>query len=218
MSEPILNCENLRKVFSENGTDVEAVAPINLCTEPGEFVSLFGPSGCGKSTLLLVAGGLLAPTSGNLLVCGHDPYALSVSDRSAFRARHIGFLFQQFHLVPYLGVLDNVLAPTLVGSFPDAEQRARELLEQFQLSHRLTHVPSKLSTGEQQRVALVRAILRNPRILFADEPTGNLDKENSTLVLDYLNDFANDGGTVLMATHDPVALERSIRTVELGKD
>ena len=117
MSEPILNCENLRKVFSENGTDVEAVAPINLCTEPGEFVSLFGPSGCGKSTLLLVAGGLLAPTSGNLLVCGHDPYALSASDRSAFRARHIGFLFQQFHLVPYLGVLDNVLAPTLPGVF-----------------------------------------------------------------------------------------------------
>ena len=217
MSDPILKCGDLRKVFSENGTEVEALAAVSLTARPGEFISLFGPSGCGKSTFLLVVGGLLVPTSGTLQVCGQDPYALSPSGRAAFRADNIGFLFQQFHLVPYLDVLGNVLAPTLAGCFPNAEERARALLDKFQLGHRLRHIPAKLSTGEQQRVALVRSILRKPRILFADEPTGNLDQENSTLVLDHLEAFAQAGGTVLMATHDPVALQRVSRSVELAK-
>lgn len=213
----VLQCDNLRKVFSNNGTDVEALANVSFQADAGEFISLFGPSGCGKSTLLLIAGGLLVPSSGALQVCGQDPYLLNASARANFRAEHIGFLFQQFHLVPYLNVLDNVLAPTLAGDFPDAEHRARGLLDRFQLAHRLTHIPARLSTGEQQRVALVRAILRRPKLLFADEPTGNLDQENSTLVLDYLNEFATDGGTVVMATHDPYAMEQSGRTVQLGK-
>tara|TARA_A100001037_G_scaffold250685_1_gene233842 strand:- start:86 stop:742 length:657 start_codon:yes stop_codon:yes gene_type:complete len=217
MSESILECSDLRRVFSSNGAEVEALAAFSFSARAGEFVSLFGPSGCGKTTLLLVAGGLLAPTSGTLQVCGENPYALSSSARAAFRARNIGFLFQQFHLVAYLDVLDNVLAPTLAGPFPNAEERARELLDKFQLGHRLHHVPAKLSTGEQQRVALVRSLLRKPRILYADEPTGNLDKDNAALVLDHLEAFAQDGGTVLMATHDSEALQRTTCRVELEK-
>ena len=217
MSEAILDCKGLRKVFSNNGAEVEALGEITLSASPGEFIGLFGPSGCGKSTFLLVAGGLLAPTSGSLQVCGKNPYAMDSSARAAFRATNVGFLFQQFHLIPYLDVLGNVLAPTLASSLPHAEDRARQLLDKFQLRHRLNHVPSKLSTGEQQRVALIRSILREPRLLFADEPTGNLDKENGTLVLDFLEGFAKDGGTVLMATHDSEALQRTTRSVELFK-
>ena len=157
----------------------------------------------------------MEPTSGGISVAGQSLYQLDASQRSDFRAQNIGFLFQQFHLIPYLNVLENVLTPTLAGDLENAEEKARVLLKRFSLDHRLTHVPSKLSTGEQQRVALVRALLRSPKLLLADEPTGNLDAENSKEVLDYLDEFAKSGGAVVMATHDPVALERTSRSIQL---
>ena len=215
MTELVLQCEKVRKTFPAPGEDVLAVPELDLQANAGEFVGLFGASGCGKSTLLLMAGGLMEPTSGQLEVLGKPLYQISEAERSSFRANNIGFLFQQFHLVPYLNVLDNVLAPTLAGDLPDPKETAIDLLKRFSLDHRLSHVPSKLSTGEQQRVAFVRAILRKPQLLLADEPTGNLDAENSKAVLDYLHEYAQSGGAVVMATHDPVAIERTSTSVKM---
>ena len=158
----------------------------------------------------------MEPTAGQMEVLGKFLYQTCNAELSSFRADNIGFLFQQFHLVPYLNVLENVLAPTLAGDLPDARETALHLLKRFSLDHRLTHIPSKLSTGEQQRVAFVRAILRKPKLLLADEPTGNLDADNSQALLDYLENFAKDGGAVVMATHDPKAMERASRSVRLG--
>ena len=215
MTEMILKSVQARKTFPSVGGDVVAVAEVDLEVKSSEFVGLYGPSGCGKSTFLLMAGGLMEPTSGEILVAGQNIYQMDASYRSGFRAENIGFLFQQFHLIPYLNVLENVLTPTLAGNVDNAEDKARELLKHFSLDHRLTHVPSKLSTGEQQRVALVRALLRSPKLLLADEPTGNLDTDNSKTVLDYLDEFAKSGGAVVMATHDPAALERTSRSISL---
>ena len=139
-----------------------------------------GPSGCGKSTLLLLAGGLLAPESGSVQIAGEEPYSLTADAHSKFRTKNIGFIFQQFHLIPYLSVLDNVLAPSIATGSTGSEQRARELIDQFGLSHRLEHTPGELSSGERQHAALARALLNQPKVLLADEPTGNLDAENAT--------------------------------------
>jgi putative ABC transport system ATP-binding protein len=215
MTEMILKSVQARKTFPSVGGDVVAVAEVDLKVKSSEFVGLYGPSGCGKSTFLLMAGGLMEPTSGEILVAGQNIYQMDASYRSGFRAENIGFLFQQFHLIPYLNVLENVLTPALAGNVDNAEDKARELLKHFSLDHRLTHVPSKLSTGEQQRVALVRALLRSPKLLLADEPTGNLDTDNSKTVLDFLDEFAKSGGAVVMATHDPAALERTTRSISL---
>ena len=215
MTDIILKCEKAGKTFPSAGGEVVAVSEVDLEVSGGEFLGLYGASGCGKSTLLLMVGGLMEPTSGEISVDGQDLYKMDASQRSDFRAQNIGFLFQQFHLIPYLNVMENVLTPTLAGDLENAEDKARELLKRFSLDRRLTHIPSKLSTGEQQRVALVRALLRSPKLLLADEPTGNLDAENSKVVLDYLDEFAKSGGAVVMATHDPAALERTSRSIKL---
>ena len=180
-------------------------------------MALHGPSGCGKSTLLLMAGALLSPDDGSVTILGQDPYALAPEERAVFRGKNIGFVFQQFHLIPYLNVLDNVLVGELADGKTDLTERANALLERFNLNHRLDHVPSALSTGEQQRVALARALLREPKLILADEPTGNLDAENSRVILDYLADFAKQGGAVLMATHDDRAREAAGRLLELSE-
>ena len=215
MTEPILQCVNSGKTFPSQSGEVTALSGANLEVSAGEFVGLFGASGCGKSTLLLMAGGLMVPTTGTIQVCGQDPYSMDPSARATFRAENIGFLFQQFHLVPYLDVLENVLVPTLAGEIPAARERAAELLSKFSLGHRLAHRPSQLSTGEQQRVAFVRAILRKPKLLIADEPTGNLDAENSKAILDFIDQYVKEGGAAVMATHDPAALERTSRSIKL---
>ncbi len=183
---------------------------VSLRVEQGQFVAVQGPSGCGKSTLLLIAGGLLSPNSGRVKIDGCDPYELSANERAQFRATKIGFVFQQFHLVPYLSVLDNVLAASIATQRPDALPRARELLKHFGLEHRSDHVPAELSTGERQRTALARALLNRPKLLLADEPTGNLDHENAEIVFRHLVEFARDGA-VLLVTHDTKALEYAQR-------
>ena len=183
---------------------------VSLRVEQGQFVAVQGPSGCGKSTLLLIAGGLLSPNSGRVKIDGCDPYELSANERAQFRATKIGFVFQQFHLVPYLSVLDNVLAASIATQRPDARSRARELLKHFGLEHRSDHVPAELSTGERQRTALARALLNRPKLLLADEPTGNLDRENAEIVFSHLVEFARDGA-VLLVTHDTKALEYAQR-------
>ncbi len=211
----MLEIRDLRKNYAGPEGEVRALDGVSLAVAAGEFIAVQGPSGCGKSTLLAVAGALLAPDAGTVRIAGGDPYALGADARARFRARHIGFVFQQFHLIPYLDVLENVLAPALAAPFADSEARARALIDRFGLTHRLRHVPAELSTGERQRAALARALLLRPRLLLADEPTGNLDQTSSEGVLRHLAEFAADGGAVLLVTHDPQAAAAARRVISL---
>lgn len=211
----LVDIQDARKTYKGASGQVLAVDGLSLSLDAGDFVAVQGPSGCGKSTLLLLAGGLLAPESGTVQIAGDDPYALSADARSKFRAENIGFVFQQFHLVPYLSVLDNVLAPSIATGAAGSDQRARELIDQFGLSHRLEHTPGELSSGERQRTALARALLNEPKVLLADEPTGNLDTENATEVLKHLREFATGGGAVLLVTHDAPAAAAADRVIHL---
>ena len=218
MSDLILEASNLHKAFAgPNGSPVTAVEGVDLVAGEGEFLALRGPSGCGKSTLLFVVGGLLRPDEGKVEISGENLYDQDSSKRASIRAHHIGFVFQQFHLVPYLNALENVLAPTLARSIPDAHEKASSLLNTFGLSDRRNHVPAALSVGEQQRVALARALLLGPKVMLADEPTGNLDPENADSILSHLGAFADAGGAVLMATHDERAAERASRSILMDK-
>lgn len=211
MADVVLQISGLEKRYPVKwGEPVAALRGVDLSLHRGEFVALRGPSGCGKTTLLHCAGALLRPDGGEVLIEGLNPYALPSSRRSAFRAAKIGFVFQDFHLVSYLSVLDNVLLCGLAGGpRTDLEAKAREMLGKFGLGHRLRHRPAELSIGEQQRVALVRAMAGGAKLLLADEPTGNLDAENGRILLDHLTEFADGGGAVLMVTHDPAASDHA---------
>jgi putative ABC transport system ATP-binding protein len=205
----LLEVNGVSKTYRDASATVQAVHDVSLQVAAGQFVAVRGPSGCGKSTLLLTVGGLLQPDSGEVVIDGQNPYLLSSDQRADFRANHVGFVFQQFHLIPYLNVLDNILAPALATSTSDAKlvDRAEQLMEHFGLSDRRAHVPSKLSSGERQRTAMARSLLNKPGLLLADEPTGNLDHENADTLLRYLSEFAADGGGVLLVTHDDRAVD-----------
>lgn len=211
----MLRIEQITKTFHVGSAAVHAVRGASVEVRPGEYVAVQGPSGCGKSTLLMMAGGLLRPDQGRVIVDGADLYALGDGERASFRAQRIGFVFQRFHLVPYLNVEDNVLAVTLAREIPRARDRALELLERFGLTPRIRHYPSQLSTGERQRVALARALLAQPKLVLADEPTGNLDLENGTQVLTSLAEAAKSGVAVVLVTHDPEAASFASRTVRM---
>ncbi|HEY3323403.1 MAG TPA: ABC transporter ATP-binding protein [Planctomycetota bacterium] len=215
----MLEIQGLTKSYAgsanSGGKAVTAIDDVSLTVSAGEFVAVQGASGCGKTTLLLSAGGLLAPTSGSVRFEGQDIYSWSPDSRAKWRASTIGFVFQQFHLIPYLSVLDNVLAPLLARPMDEPLARARQLLERFGLSHRLDHVPAALSAGEQQRTALARALLHRPKLLLCDEPTGNLDPESARTVLAYLHEFHRDGGAVLLVTHDAAAAAEAQKIVRL---
>jgi ABC-type lipoprotein export system ATPase subunit len=213
----MLEIHNLCKTYRGLRGTVTALAGLSLRVGAGDFVALRGPSGCGKTTLLLAAGGLLRPDSGTVTVKGQDLYALGDEARARFRATNIGFVFQQFHLVPYLSVLENVLTAGLGVQVADARSRAEALLSRFGLSQRAHHVPAELSTGERQRTALARALLHNPPLLLADEPTGNLDPDNGRVVLQYLAEHARAGGAVLLVTHDPEATVQAQRTIAFDR-
>lgn len=210
----MLVLENLGKTYRTGARKVRAVAGIGLQIDSGEFVVVCGPSGSGKTTLLLMMAAMLRPSRGSVRFDDKDVYRMTSPDRARFRAQNIGFVFQMFHLVPYLNVLENVLvAGRAVGKTDGA--RARELLERLGLQHRLRHRPCELSTGEKQRAAIARALLNRPRLILADEPTGNLDPENAACVLTHLRDFQRAGGTVIVATHGPAAGEFATRTIHL---
>ena len=217
----LLELENVSKTFSRNGHHIPALRDFTYRIEPAQFVAICGPSGCGKTTLLLICGGLLRPETGAVVLYGHDLYSLSPENRAGIRSAHIGFVFQQFHLVPYLNVLDNVLAASLGLRLDDAaqrkqiRQRAMELVERFGLADRAEHLPAELSTGQRQRVALARAMLNRPKILLADEPTGNLDADNSNVVWEYLREFAADDRAVLLVTHDSAAASQADQVVHM---
>ena len=212
----VLAIDNLSKSFPAAAEEVHAVVDVSMEVTAGEFVALRGPSGCGKSTLLMAAGGLLEPTSGSVQVNGVNLYSLGQDGRARFRAENIGFVFQQFHLIPYLDVRDNILAASLATGGGDRE-RADELLELFGLGHRAHHVPAALSTGEKQRAAMARALFNNPGLILADEPTGNLDRDNAEALLEQLSSFTGSGGAVLLVTHDARAEEHADQTVEISE-
>ncbi len=200
---------------SGNGQRVQALDGVSLSVEAGDFVAVRGPSGSGKTTLLLIAGGLLAPDQGVVSIGGRDLGAMSAEGRARFRADNVGFVFQQFHLIPYLSVLHNVMTPAVAGNIADAPERAEKLIAQFGLRSRAHHPTARLSTGERQRTALARALLNRPKLLLADEPTGNLDADNAGGVMAGLSDFAKNGGAVLLVTHDDNAAARADRVVLL---
>lgn len=213
----LVEIQDAEKSYHKAGGSVRAVDGLSLSMDSGDFLAVQGPSGCGKSTLLLLAGGLLAPDSGVVRVGGEEPYAMTADARSKFRAENIGFVFQQFHLVPYLTVLENVLAPAIATGAAGTEPRARELIGQLGLSHRLDHTPGELSSGERQRTALARALLNGPKVLLADEPTGNLDAGNADEVLRHLREFASSGGAVLLVTHDAQAAAAADKVIHLSE-
>ena len=213
----MLQLQDVTKTYSGKRGPVKAVDGLSLSVANNQAVAIRGPSGCGKSTLLLLAGSLLRPTSGTVLVDDVDPYSLSANERSTFRAQNIGFVFQQFHLVPYLNVLQNILTANIPLKHSQAEQRAEELIDQFGLRSRAHHVPAELSVGEKQRVAMARAVFHRPPLLLADEPTGNLDPDNATIVLDALREYASQGAAVLMVTHAPDAALQAHRIVTMDQ-
>ncbi len=213
----LLCLDGLNKTYSNSATQVQALSNVSLRLDEGEFVAVQGPSGCGKSTLLLTTGTMLEPDSGSVSLCGKAPYAMPGNVRAAFRAKHVGFIFQQFHLVPYLNVFENVQAASLGISPPDraSSSRVERLLEQFGLTNRKTHYPSQLSMGERQRCCIARALLNQPKLLLADEPSGSLDESNAETVLQELRRFSQNGGSVLFVTHDPKAAQSADRIVRM---
>lgn len=211
----VLRFDTVTKRFGKEAQPVTALQEVSLGLESGGFAAIRGPSGCGKTTLLLTAGGLLRPDDGQVTVLDEMVYGLPSEKRAAFRAAHIGFVFQQFHLIPYLTVIENVMAPLLKKNRVEGRTHAQALLERFHLTGHAGKTPSALSTGERQRVALARALINRPKLLLADEPTGNLDEDNAAGVLDALTDFARDGGAVLLVTHDREAAQRANTIMEM---
>jgi putative ABC transport system ATP-binding protein len=212
----MIQLKNVTKQFKGPKGMVTALDNVSLSLAKGELLVINGHSGCGKSTLLLTAAGMLRPNRGQVrLLDQYSPYDLSAEQRSRLRAGSIGFVFQQFHLIPYLTVRENILAPLLSISCENPEKRAQELLCQLGLEQRADHVPAQLSTGERQRTALARALFNQPRIILADEPTGNLDDENTELVLKHLHEYVSAGGSVLLVTHNSKAADYASRILKM---
>lgn len=214
--EPILKTENLWKVYRQGKVEVPALRGVSIEVFPGEFVSIMGPSGCGKSTMLHVIGGLAQATRGRVLLDGNDLTTMSDSARTLLRRHKVGFVFQRFNLLPTLDAYHNIaLAQHIHGNGFDPH-RFQVVADLLGLSSRLKHKPSELSGGEQQRVALARAIVSEPKIVLADEPTGNLDTKSSDAVLNLLRDLNRDlGQTIVMITHNPDAAAYGHRVLHM---
>ncbi len=202
MSDPLVSVQNVTKTFQHEGRSLEVLKGIDLDIGSGEMVTIVGPSGAGKSTLLHLIGTLDLPTEGRILYAGQDVTRLGSSDLAEFRNRSIGFVFQFHHLLPEFTALENVMMPGLIQGRRRFEERAKQLLDEVGLSERLTHRPGELSGGEQQRVALARALLMEPKLVLADEPTGNLDSQTSASVHSLFFDLNRRHGiTFLIVTH-----------------
>lgn len=206
----VVTVEKLSKHF--NG--VKALDGVTFSVEPGEWIAIMGPSGSGKTTLINILGGLDAPTSGDAIVDGVNVGTLGEGELTRYRAEKIGFVFQQFHLVPYLTAIENVMLAQYFHSITD-EGEAREALGRVGLADRATHLPAQLSGGEQQRVAIARALINHPKLILADEPTGNLDEANQQIVVNLLRELHSEGHTILLVTHDPAIGRLADRRIDL---
>lgn len=215
MSEKVLIAQDVHKAFSLGETSLEVLKGINLEVEKGELVTLLGPSGAGKSTLLNVLGGISCPTFGNVYLNGSDLYQMTDSDLSVVRNQKIGFVFQFYNLMPDFTALENVMLPAFIAG-KDAAERAKELLNELGLGSRMQHRPGELSGGEQQRVGLARALINNPDILLADEPTGNLDTENANLLIElFVRINLTKKQTIVLVTHNMEFARLSKRIIEM---
>jgi putative ABC transport system ATP-binding protein len=216
--EDIVRTEDLWKLFKLGEEVVKALRGVSIRIRPGEFVCLMGPSGSGKSTLLHLCGGLERPTKGEITLEGQPLSQLTESQLSLMRHRLVGFIFQSFNLIPLLKAYENVELPLMFEPIDAAElhRESRALLERVGLGPRLDHTPAKLSGGEQQRVAVARALIGKPQLLLADEPTANLDRKNSAAIIELLRELNEERGmTTLIATHDPSVAEAATRVIEM---
>ena len=212
----MIKLTGINKIYRTNEIETLALENVNLDVEKGEFVSIMGPSGCGKSTLLNIMGLLDAPSSGKIEINGTSVENMKDKELAAFRNKTLGFVFQSFHLINSLNVIDNVELPLLYRKMPAKERTrlAKEVLERVGLSHRMRHMPTQLSGGECQRVAIARAIVGNPEIILADEPTGNLDSKMGAEVMELLHKLnKEDGRTIVMVTHNEEQAKQTSRTI-----
>lgn len=212
----MIKLTGINKIYRTNEIETLALENVNLDVEKGEFVSIMGPSGCGKSTLLNIMGLLDAPSSGKIEINGTSVENMKDKELAAFRNKTLGFVFQSFHLINSLNVIDNVELPLLYRKMPAKERTrlAKEVLERVGLSHRMRHMPTQLSGGQCQRVAIARAIVGNPEIILADEPTGNLDSKMGAGVMELLHKLnKEDGRTIVMVTHNEEQAKQTSRTI-----
>jgi len=220
MSEPMIQCRGVSKSYQKGSTVVTPLEALDLDVPKGEFLALMGPSGSGKTTLLNLLSGIDSPTSGSLVIAGIDISKLSRRDLTKWRANHVGYIFQLYHLVPVLTAFENVELPLLLSPISKKERHARveTALSLVGLSDRMHHTPSELSGGQEQRVAIARAVVADPPLLVADEPTGDLDRESAVRILDLIRQLARDyGKTIVMVTHDAKAAAAADRTLHLEK-
>ncbi len=204
----MITAKDLTKIYTKSNEKITAINHLNLSIEKGDFVVVYGASGCGKSTILLLLGGMLHPTSGEVLYQDRDLYAQSSFLRRKYRKHIVGFMFQKFYLMPYLSAKDNIqLAMSLRNQNPGSEEKIGALTARLGLDQRMDHLPEELSVGEQQRVALARTLAGNPDLILADEPTGNLDRENTRMIAECLQEENSRGKTIVLATHDESLIE-----------
>lgn len=213
----MLKTVDLVKVFRTDEVETTALNMVNLEVTEGEFVAIMGPSGCGKSTLLNILGLLDNPSSGKFYFDGHEVSAFREKQRTNLRKGNIGFVFQSFNLIDELTVYENVELPLLYlkESASERKQKVEKVLERMKIGHRRKHFPQQLSGGQQQRVAIARAVVSRPKLILADEPTGNLDSANGEEVMNLLSELNNDGTTIVMVTHSPSDSEKAHRVVQL---
>lgn len=215
-AEKILKVQNLSKFYQSGSSRLKVLKDISFSVDAGQTISIIGPSGSGKTTLLGISAGLDLPSEGSVSIDGTSLESLNEDSRAALRNQKVGFVFQNFQLIPTLTALENVTAPLEIRGEPGAKLKATQLLEKVGLGERLTHFPIQLSGGEQQRVALARAFVNDPKLLFADEPTGNLDDETGTGIVDLLFNLNKEMGTTLvLVTHDHELAEKTDRILQI---
>lgn len=213
----MIKVSNLSKVFRTEEIETTALNGVSFEIKDGEFVAIMGPSGCGKSTLLNILGLLDNPTEGSYQFGDTEVANLKEKDRTKFRKGNIGFIFQSFNLIDELSVYDNIELPLRYLDIPSSERKARvtEMMKRMNISHRANHFPQQLSGGQQQRVAIARACVANPKLILADEPTGNLDSKNGKEVMELLQELNNEGATIVMVTHSQKDAAMAQRTIDL---
>jgi ABC-type lipoprotein export system ATPase subunit len=211
----MLTLTKVTKIYRKGAATIRAVNELTWQVPPGAFAVVHGPSGSGKSTLLMILGGMLTPTAGRVVFGGHDLYAQSHAWRNRFRRQHVGFIFQRFHLLPYFTVFHNIALPLEMKGAAQTVASVHRIAARLGLEDRLEHYPAELSVGQQQRVAMARALAGVPELILADEPTGNLDRQNAGLILRELEAAAAAGKTVIAVTHDARLLERATHKLQL---